>query len=296
MLSTPAFGKREACCRLDEENGSDLRELRRLLDEHKEELRRTKGELRKFQPLAMIGRMAQFISHDFRHHLSAVYSDAEFMSDANTAQADRDALLEEVGTTVRTMTDLLDSLLLFAQTGHPLRPHPGSLNVLIAQSVAMVRSHPDARDVEIVVNEMPAIEGWMDCQKLGSAVYNLLLNACQAARRGLSPKRVEIALSQNQNLIHVRVTDTGPGVPDSIRETMFQPFVRADRGSGIGLGLTIAECNAREHGGFVYLAESRPRHTVFVMHLSKLALGECAVRAVSTARKPKRVPSHFQRA
>jgi signal transduction histidine kinase len=296
MLSTPTFAKREACCRFDEENASDLRELRRLLNEHKEELRRTKREVRKFQPLAMIGRMAQFISHDFRHHLSAVYSDAEFMSDANTAQADRNALLEEVATTVRTMTDLLDSLLLFAQTGQPLRPHPGSLNVLIARSVAMVRSHPDAGEVEIVVKEMPTVEGWMDRQKLGSAVYNLLLNACQAARRGLSPRRVEIALSQNQGLIHIRVTDTGPGVPDSIRETMFQPFVKANRGSGIGLGLTIAECSAKEHGGFVYLEESRPRHTVFVMHLSKLALGTCAASAVPTTRKPKRVPSHVESA
>jgi len=275
MSSTPAFGKREACCRFDEEDASDLREL---------------------QPLAMIGRMAQFISHDFRHHLSAVYSDAEFMSDVNTVQADRDALLEEVRTTVRTMTDLLDSLLLFAQTGHPLLPHPGSLNVLIAQSVAMVRSHPDAGDVEIVVKEMATVEGWMDGQKLGSGIYNLLLNACQAARRGLSPKRVEIALSQNQSLIHLRVTDTGPGVPDSIRKTIFQPFVRADKGSGIGLGLTIAECSAREHGGFVYLEESRPRHTVFVMHLSKLALGECEARAVSTTRRPERIPTHFERA
>jgi signal transduction histidine kinase len=275
MSSTPAFGKREACCRFDEEDASDLCEL---------------------QPLAMIGRMAQFISHDFRHHLSAVYSDAEFMSDVNTVQADRDALLEEVRTTVRTMTDLLDSLLLFAQTGHPLQPRPGSLNVLIARSVAMVRSHPDAGDVEIVVKEMATVEGWMDGQKLGSAIYNLLLNACQAARRGLSPKRVEITLSQNQSLIHLRITDTGPGVPDSIRKTIFQPFVRADRGSGIGLGLTIAECSAREHGGFVYLEESRPRHTAFVMHLSKLALGECAARAVSTTRRPERIPSHFERA
>lgn len=257
-MSTPAFGKWIAGCQFDQDGATDPGELRRL---------------------ATIGRMAQFISHDLRHHLSAVYSGAEFMSDANAPQSDREDLLIEVGAAVRTMTDLLDSLLLFAQSGRALHPDPGSFNVLIERAVALVRCHPDAENIEIGIREMPQVEGWMDSRKLGSAVYNLLLNACQASKRGPSPGKVEITLTQSRSLIHIRVTDSGPGVPHSIRETLFQPFVKAGEGSGAGLGLTIAQCSAREHGGLVYLEESAASRTVFVLYLSKLALAALAGRA-----------------
>jgi signal transduction histidine kinase len=272
MSSTPAIAKWRAGSRLDKEDASDVRELRRLIAEQREELRHAKRELLESRTLAMIGTMVQFISHDLRHHLSAVYAGAEFMSNERVLPLDREGLMEEVGTAIHTMTGLLDSLLLFAETGRALHPHRGSINLLMERALAMVRPHPDAGEVEIVVRDMPSIEGWMDCKRLGSAIYNLLLNACQAARRGLPPRRVEIALSQDSSLIHLRIRDSGPGVPEAIRETLFQPFVSHGRGNGIGLGLTIAEQGAREHGGLLCLEESRPGRTVFALHLSKLAL------------------------
>jgi signal transduction histidine kinase len=272
MSSAPALAKWRARSRLHKEDASDVRELWRLIAEQREELRHAKHELLESRTLAMIGTMVQSISHDLRHHLSAVYAGAEFMSSEKVLPPDREALMEEVGMAIHTMTGLLDSLLLFAETGRALHPRPGSVNLLVERALAMVRAHPDALEVETVVKDMPSIAGWMDCKRLGSAVYNLLLNACQAARRGLSPKRVEIDLSQDPSLIHLRITDSGPGVPDCIRETLFQPFVSHGHGNGIGLGLTIAERGAREHGGLLCLEESRPGRTIFALHLSKLAL------------------------
>jgi signal transduction histidine kinase len=53
---------------------------------------------------------------------------------------------------------------------------------------------------------------------------------------------------------------------------LFQPFVSAEKASGIGLGLTIAEQAAREHGGGLILEESIPGKTVFVLQLPNLIL------------------------
>jgi len=289
MSSVPTLAKWGAGCRLER---SDVRELDRLLQQQSEELRDVKRELLEQEPLAMIGEMAQFISHDIRHHLSAVYAGVEFMSNANIRRSDREELLKDVNTAIHTMTGLLDSLLLFAGTGRALHPRWGSVNLLIRHAVAGLRSHPDAAEVEIVFPDAPAsVEAWIDCKRLGSAIYNLLLNACQAAKRGHPPRRVEIALSQDQSLIQIRVTDTGPGVPESMRETLFQPFVSGGEGKGIGLGLTIAQCGVRDHGGLVCLEESRPRRTVFGLHLPRVALRSLAVqsatRVVAPGRKPK---------
>ncbi len=265
MSSVPALTKWAADRRLQKSN---VRGLRQLLEKQKEELHHAERELLEQQPLAMIGEMAQFISHDIRQHLSAVYASLEFIGNANGPPPDREALIEDVASAIHTVTGLLDSLLHFAETGHTLRSQPGSLNLVIESVVATLRSHPDAAQVQILIRDMARVDAWMDHRRLGSVVYNLLLNACQAAKRGRPPRQVEIALSEDQTLVHIQVTDTGLGVPESLRATLFQPFVSGD-GNGIGLGLTIAERGARDHGGLVCLEESSPRRTVFGLHLPK---------------------------
>jgi signal transduction histidine kinase len=296
MSSAPALIKWRADRRLEKSN---FRELRQLLEQQTEELRRAERELLEQQPLAMIGEMAQFISHDIRQHLSVVYAGLEFIGNANGRPPDHEELIEDVAGAIHTITGLLDSLLHFAETGHPLRLHPGSLNLVIESVVATLRTHPDATQVQVLIKDMARVEAWVDHRRLGSAIYNLLLNACQAAKLGRPPRRVEIALSEDQSLIHIRVTDTGPGVPESLRATLFQPFISGD-GNGIGLGLTIAERGARDHGGLVCLEESSPRCTVFGLHLPKIGLGALAAEsgsgATSPRRRPKRTSHHSENA
>jgi signal transduction histidine kinase len=210
--------------------------------------------------------LVSFISHDLRHLLATVYCNVEFMSKPGLRQTDREQLLADVRGAIHGMTDLLDSLLLFVRTGKALHPQPGSLNLLIQRAVSMVRSHPDARGVELVTRAAQAVDVSIDSQQLGTAVYNLLLNACQALKHCPPPKRVEIALCHDESFINIRVEDNGQGVSDRIRDLFFQPFVSAEKANGVGLGLRIAVQAARGHGGGLYLEQSRPGRTVFVMH------------------------------
>jgi signal transduction histidine kinase len=228
--------------------------------------------------LAIAGRMAQSVSHDLRNHLTAIYSNVEFMSEFRTTDVEREELLEEVRAVIQDMTGMLDSLLLLAKTGQPLHPRWGSLSEVVEHAACMVRAHPDARNVDLVIQNAAPAACWMDCTKLGSAVYNLLLNACQAARLGLAPKRVQVTFAEDQRFVHIRVIDSGRGVPATIRKTLFQPFVSTERINGIGLGLSIVDRTAREHGGYVDLEESGQGRTVFGLHISKYALENLAPR------------------
>jgi len=216
--------------------------------------------------------MASSISHDLRHYLSAMYANAEFMNDGAIAQSERDELLLEVRSAVQGMTDLLDSLLLFTRTGRALYPEYESIALLIERSVGMVRSHPGTRDVKITLNGLSSLTAWVDAQKLGRAVYNLLLNACQAAKRGRGPASVTLSLHEDEQFIYIQIADNGPGVPESIRQTMFLPFVSEGKESGIGLGLTLAQQIAQEHGGTINLEETAVEGTIFTIMLSKAAL------------------------
>jgi len=259
--------------RLSEDGVAEIRELSRAFERMRVELRRTQNDLLDSERLATIGRMASSISHDLRHYLSAMYANAEFMSSENLPQAEREELFLEVQAAVQGMTDLLDSLLLFTQTGRALQLSHESVASVVQHAVAMTRSHPAARDVRIVVDsKMPSMQVWIDAKKLGRAVYNLLLNACQAAHRGNDYPLVTISLEENEDNICIQVSDNGPGVAESIRKTMFLPFVSEGKESGVGLGLTLAQQIAQEHGGTIELKASPEHQSTFMITLPKQAL------------------------
>ena len=259
-----------------EEGAREIQELSTAFDRMRTRLQKSQQELLASERLATIGRMASSISHDLRHYLSAVYANAEFLGYDAASPAERIELLAEVRLGVEGMTELIDSLLLFSKTGQALQPAYESLPFLIERALQMVRAHPDAKDVSFALGTIPQIEVWMDALKVERAIYNLLLNGCQAAKVAASAASVHISLSETEEWIRLYITDNGPGVPDSIRVTLFQPFVSEGKQGGAGLGLTLANKIAEEHGGSVSLEESQPGRTVFCLSLAKATLRELA--------------------
>jgi signal transduction histidine kinase len=273
---------------LSEDGAEEIRELSRAFERMRIQLRRSQKELLDSERLATIGRMASSISHDLRHYLSAMYANAEFMSDGNITQFEREELMLEVKSAVQGMTDLLDSLLLFTQTGRALYPEYESIALMIQRAVSMVRSHPAGRDVKISLNGLSSLQAWVDSKKLGRAVYNLLLNACQAAKRGNGPGPATVSLSliEGERAIEIKIADNGPGVPAPVRQKIFLPFVSEGRESGIGLGLTLAQQIAQEHGGGIDLEETAEGETVFTIHLPKASLQALGAVAEKKSRPP----------
>jgi signal transduction histidine kinase len=237
-----------------------------------EGFRTTNGNVFEFERSISSQTLVPFIAHDMRHHLASIYCNVEFMSGPDICQTDREELLAEVRGAINEMTDLLDSFLVSVRTEKTSHLKSKSMNLVIQRAVGMVRSHPDAQECELVICEAPPLQARIDSQRLGTAIYNLLLNACQALKPCSPPKRVEIALSQDDSSICIRVKDNGRGVPDCIRNVLFQPFVSADKVSGVGLGLAIAEQAARVHGGCLNLEQSIPGKTVFVLQLPNFVL------------------------
>ncbi len=273
VAGTRALARGDFDYHLSTDGAIEVRELGLAFDRMRGELKRTQGELIESDRLATIGRMASSVSHDLRHHLSAIYANAEFMSLAHTGSEERAELLQEVQEGVQGMTDLIESLLLFSQTGQVLHLHYESIGSLIDRTVYTVRQHPECRDVRIVAANLEPVDAWIDGRKLGRALYNLLLNACQAAKKnGETPPTVLVTLFEDEEKLGISICDSGRGVPASIRETLFQPFVSANKENGTGLGLTLAQYIAQEHGGEVKLEESSPGRTVFTILLYKKAL------------------------
>ena len=267
-----ALGQGDFNYRLSTEGAVEVRELGLAFDRMRGELKRTQRELLESDRLATIGRMASSVSHDLRHHLSAIYANAEFMSLDGTGNEERLELLLEVKEAVQGMTDLIESLLLFGRTEQVLHLQYESIALLVERTIHTVRQHPECRLVQIHITELQPVDAWIDSVKLGRALYNLVLNACQATRTGTVPPTVTVTLSEDAEKIRIAICDTGRGVPMAIRNTLFQPFVSSGKVNGTGLGLTVAQHVTQEHGGEVRLEKSEPGQTIFSVLLFKKAL------------------------
>ena len=273
VAGTRALARGDFDYRMSAEGAVEVRELGLAFNTMRSELKRTQGELIESDRLATIGRMASSVSHDLRHHLSAIYANAEFMSLPQAGADERSELLLEVREGVQGMTDLIESLLLFSRTGQALNLHYESIASLIERIVQTIRRHPECREVRIVTANLEPVDAWVDGGKLGRALYNLMLNACQAVKKnGETLPTVAVTLSEDEEKLRIDICDSGRGVPASIRDTLFQPFVSANKENGTGLGLTLAQYVAQEHGGEVKLQGSSPGKTVFSILLYKKAL------------------------
>jgi signal transduction histidine kinase len=239
------------------------------LDLRNEPQRRAPTQLIEAERMSAIGRMACSISHDMRHSLTAIYANAEFLERHDIGASARADLLHEIQEAVLAMTERIDSLLQFGSSGRKSPLIHARVSSVVEKAVAAVKFHPDGRNVSITVGKFPPAEADIDARNLGSAIYNLLLNACQAATRSTHTPEVEVHLTEIDERIYVTILDNGPGIAASVRRTLFDPFATAGKPNGTGLGLTLARRIAEEHGGSVWFEESNRERTVFTLSLTK---------------------------
>ncbi len=250
---------------LDSSGGDEVAELTRAFDRMRASLLKTQQDLLESEQLATIGRMASSISHDLRHSLAAIVANSEFLCDSHLTANQREELYQEVRTGVNLMTDLIDSLLEFARTRESLNPANANVLETIQRSVQAARLHPRHHARSIDVYCPTHLSGWFDPRKLERALYNLLLNACEAAP--VNGGEVDVKAEEVGGGISITVADNGPGIADSIRERLFHPFVSYGKENGTGLGLAVVQKIVQDHGGEVLVERTAQQRTIFRIFL-----------------------------
>jgi signal transduction histidine kinase len=266
-----AVGAGDYQANLPVSGSSEIRALSSALKTMRGQIRETQAKLIAAERLATIGQMASSVSHDLRHYLASVYANAEFLAAPALSPQERADLLAEIQLSVQGTTDLIESLLLFTRTGRVLHLSWDSVTYLVERAIHRVSQHPDAVGVAIELQADGMAEAAVDARKIERAIYNLLLNGCQAARQSPEPARVKVAVHEEADVVRVEVSDSGAGISASIRDRLFDPFVSANKENGIGIGLTLAATIAQEHGGSIRVqnAEDGDGPTVFVFTVNR---------------------------
>jgi signal transduction histidine kinase len=269
--SVVAFGVGDGEFEIPRYGTQEVRQLSTAFAGMREEIQQKNRALLESERLATIGRMASSVSHDLRHYLAAIYANSEFLASHRLSDQERAEIFADVRTAVNGTTDMIESLLIFSRTGASIKRSPELMTTLLERAVAVVRAHPDAERVSLSVRYGDPAETSIiaDGKQIERALCNLLLNACQATRPAETALTVTLALEVRETAMIVSVIDNGEGVPEVIRDSLFEPFVSEGKQKGTGLGLTLAHCIAKEHGGEVVLLSTRLGETVFQMILPR---------------------------
>ena len=269
-----AFGHGDAAFNTPPAGTTEIRELSHAFRSMRDQIAASHAALLQAERLATIGRMASSVSHDLRHYLAAVYANAEFLAAPGISDEERKDLFMDIRSAVLGTTELMDSLLLFSrpeQRDHPAPMQPIALAEVVRGALALVEAHPDGAGVILSQTWAGPWDAMvrMNPRQVERALFNLLLNACQADRAANLPRRVFLETIVLPDAVTLSVTDNGLGVPENVRGNLFEAFVSEGKQKGTGLGLTLVQAVASEHGGSIRLVPGRPEETIFELRLPR---------------------------
>jgi two-component system OmpR family sensor kinase len=215
----------------------------------------------------------QFVA-DASHELRTPLATIQGYSELGLKVPDHDALVDamaKVQSEATRMTALVEDLLLLARldAGRPLERDEVDLSRLAVESVADARVvSPDHRWTLDLPEDAVTVTG--DERRLHQVIANLLANVRQHTPPGTA---VTVGVRVDDASASLTVHDDGPGVPDDLRDSLFERFTRGDvsrarDSGGAGLGLSLAQAIAEAHHGTL-TASSRPGSTTFTVSLPR---------------------------
>ncbi|MBN2326089.1 MAG: cache domain-containing protein [Candidatus Omnitrophica bacterium] len=208
----------------------------------------TRQQIGQSEKLASIGRLAAGIAHEINNPLTGVLTFAHLLrQNENFSSQDRQDLDVIIQETTR-VREIVRGLLDFARESPSMR-EPLNFNDVIEQTLKLVRSQKEFREVQIQQNLDPSIPPVKaDKNQLQQVLLNLCLNACEAMQNGGD---LTITTQSHQDgYVAVLISDTGCGIAAEDQEKIFDPFYTTKPvGKGTGLGLSVSYGIIQSHGG-----------------------------------------------
>ncbi len=250
---------------------STFNEMRKKLREAKQ----LEEQLQRSKKLAALGEMSAGVAHEIRNPLGVIKSSAQMLRDEFTPLEGKEEyqelntfIIEEVNRLNRVITEFLS----FA------RPTPPDLqkvniNEIIDKTLRLITSEEKVTpDVKIKVESnknLPLVMA--DPEQIVQALLDIALNGLQAMSDGgelrIAAKRAEDAEGKYPaSLVQIQITDTGEGIPPSIRDKIFNPFFTTKE-EGSGLGLAIVHKIIENHKGFIEVESEVGKGTAFKIFL-----------------------------
>ena len=229
-----------------------------------EELREAQKAVLQAEKLATIGQMAAGIAHELNTPLTYIMGNLELLNAQGLNDRQKE-MLASVARGAERIKRLAQGMLAFSRPGQEV-PAPVNVNEVIERSLELCHYQILKAGVQLEKDlglDLPTVSGVSN--QLEMALINLVVNAIQAMGKG---GRLRVASSAANGGVEVVVSDTGPGIPESIQATIYEPFFTTKpEGQGTGLGLSTVLMVVERHNGRIDFTTGPGAGTTFRIHL-----------------------------
>lgn len=227
---------------------------------------RLRQEKQKADHLAAIGNMMSTIVHDLRTPINNIKGFVELMQDEEdreTRSEFADIVYEQVDTLTSMTRDVLD----FAKGKTSILPVKHPADKLLSQFDKLFRKDVEGRGYKFNVVCNSASMVYVDPEKMGRVFMNIMKNALEAMEPGGS---FTLTADDLDGEVLFSLADTGDGIPEQIRDKLFDEFVTSGKEGGTGLGLAIVKKMVDQHKGRIEVETESGKGTTFKIYLKRL--------------------------
>jgi signal transduction histidine kinase len=246
-------------------------QLARRVEEKTAELRLAQDQIARGRRLAALGSLGAGVAHEINNPMTAVVGLVSVVRKSVGSDSREGQLLATALEQATRVTRIVDDLRQLAEQQRA----DGGIQFPLAGAVrAAVEAHVDEAErcgVSLrtaLEDGLPPVQG--DPVQIQQLVGHLLRNAIAATPEGGD---VRVAVSAvDGGALRLSVTDTGRGIPEMMRERIFDPFfTRKERGAGVGLGLTLSNCIVEAHHGKLHVESEEGKGSTFTVLLPAAA-------------------------
>ena len=230
-----------------------------IMRREREEVRR---ELLKKDRLAMVGQVSASMVHDIKNPLAIVQGYAEYLQEEDVDAESRLEYAQAIQSEIQRLNEMTQEVLEFSHD-----------RIRIEREQIDSSSFLDGfkRDVERLLNDSAVDFSFqvsdstllsVDVGRIRRALFNIVRNAFEVLQ-GREGRLLVEGLREGSYFV-IRVTDNGPGIPEEIRDSLFEPFVTMGKKTGTGLGTAIARKVVEEHGGVIWFQTGLEGTTFYI--------------------------------
>jgi signal transduction histidine kinase len=189
------------------------------------------------------------ILHDLRNPVATICASSEMLMTSDVRPDEMKRLAANMHSAAARMRKLLAEVS-SALSGNKSAAETCKIGEIITAAAEAASASAEHSSVRVTLDVPRGIELSLARSPIERVFFNLITNAFEAMPGG---GEVRIYARQAGNSVMVEIEDTGPGIPNEIRERIFQPFVTAGKVNALGLGLALSRQVILDHGGDLWI-------------------------------------------
>ncbi len=215
-------------------------------------------------------RMMHMVAHDLRSPISSMTMLAELLIESNTVSEEEKTMLEHIKASGHNSLNLVSDILGGVNEGEQMRKEAVDLQQLLQYCVDLMQHKAEEKQQKLILKSQP-VSLKVSREKMWRVISNLIGNAIKFSPKG-EEIIIKLLVQKEEGVVRVSVSDQGIGIPEEIKEHVFEMFSGGKRTGTAGeqphgMGLAISKQIVQAHGGQIWFESNGDRGTVFFVEI-----------------------------